>query len=29
LLEGYQERYGCEGGVRATWKPWLARLQKT
>ncbi|MEO7424438.1 MAG: methyltransferase domain-containing protein [Fibrobacteria bacterium] len=28
LLQGYQERYGCAGGVLATWKPWLARLQK-
>jgi malonyl-CoA O-methyltransferase len=26
LLATYQERYACEGGVRATWKPWYAWL---
>ncbi|MEO6097984.1 MAG: class I SAM-dependent methyltransferase [Fibrobacteria bacterium] len=28
ILERYQERYSCEGGVRATWKPWYALLRK-
>jgi SAM-dependent methyltransferase len=28
LLDTYQERYACAGGVRATWKPWYARLRK-
>jgi malonyl-CoA O-methyltransferase len=28
LVETYQERYSVEGGVRATWKPWYARLRK-
>lgn len=27
LIETYQERYGCPGGVRATWKPWYAALR--
>lgn len=28
LLDTYQERYPESGGVRATWKPWYARLRK-
>ncbi|GEM_PF-871231 len=28
LLDRYQERYVCAGGVRATWKPWYAWLRK-
>jgi hypothetical protein len=27
LVIQYQERYACEGGVTATWKPWYARLR--
>lgn len=27
LIASYQERYPCEGGVKATWKPWYARLR--
>ncbi|MDB5046939.1 MAG: methyltransferase protein [Fibrobacteres bacterium] len=29
LLDTYQERYACAGGVKATWKPWYAWLRKT
>ena len=28
LLDTYQVRYACAGGIRATWKPWYARLRK-
>lgn len=28
LIDTYQERYGCPGGVRATWKPWYAALRR-
>ncbi|HKP95092.1 MAG TPA: methyltransferase domain-containing protein [Fibrobacteria bacterium] len=29
LLETYQRSYAVEGGVRATWTPWYARLRRT
>ncbi len=28
LVTQYQQGYACEGGVRATWKPWYARLRR-
>lgn len=28
LLDSYQERYSMGQGIRATWKPWYARLRK-
>lgn len=28
LVEAYRERFACEGGVKATWKPWYARIVK-
>jgi malonyl-CoA O-methyltransferase len=28
LEKAYRERYALEGGVRATWRPWYARLRK-
>lgn len=28
LVAQYQKRYACEGGVKATWRPWYARLAK-
>lgn len=27
LVDAYRERYSCEGGVKATWKPWYAFLR--
>jgi len=28
LMKEYLVRYACDGGVKATWKPWYARLRK-
>src|SRR5690606_26464591 len=28
LIDPYQERYRCDGGVKVTWRPWYAALRK-